>query len=73
MPLCGNSVWQDRFFLKYHMPLLEKFMHYRTIDVSSVKELVRRWYVNSDKKDFVKKSSDCFAMEKPLTSLIVTV
>lgn len=42
-PLCGNSVWQDRRFLKRYMPTLEGFLHYRNIDVSSVKELVRRW------------------------------
>ena len=43
-PLCGNSVWQDRRFLARHMPALEGYLHYRTIDVSTVKELVRRWY-----------------------------
>ena len=43
-PLCGNSVWQDRRFLARHMPELEAFFHYRIIDVSSIKELVRRWY-----------------------------
>jgi oligoribonuclease len=43
-PLCGNSIWQDRRFLIKHMPRLEAFFHYRNIDVSSVKELVQRWY-----------------------------
>lgn len=43
-PLCGNSVWQDRRFLKRYMPELEGFFHYRMIDVSSIKELVKRWY-----------------------------
>ncbi|MBW1721781.1 MAG: oligoribonuclease [Deltaproteobacteria bacterium] len=43
-PLCGNSVWQDRRFLIRHMPKLESFLHYRNIDVSSIKELVSRWY-----------------------------
>ena len=43
-PLCGNSVWQDRRFLIKQMPRLEEFFHYRNIDVSSIKELVRRWY-----------------------------
>jgi len=42
--LCGNSVWQDRRFLIKHMPALEEFFHYRIIDVSSIKELVKRWY-----------------------------
>jgi oligoribonuclease len=43
-PLCGNSVWQDRRFLIKYMPRLEAFLDYRNIDVSSVKELVLRWY-----------------------------
>jgi len=43
-PLCGNSIGQDRRFLVRHMPQLEAFFHYRNIDVSSVKELVKRWY-----------------------------
>ena len=43
-PLCGNSVWQDRRFLLKHMPSLNEFLHYRNIDVSSIKELVKRWY-----------------------------
>ena len=43
-PLCGNSVWQDRRFLEKYMPSLHEFLHYRNIDVSSIKELVRRWY-----------------------------
>ena len=45
-PLCGNSICQDRRFLVKHMPTLEAFFHYRNIDVSSVKELVKRWYPN---------------------------
>jgi len=43
-PLCGNSIWQDRRFLVKHMPTLDAFLHYRLIDVSTVKELARRWY-----------------------------
>jgi oligoribonuclease len=43
-PLCGNSVWHDRQFLRKHMPGLEEFFHYRNIDVSTIKELARRWY-----------------------------
>jgi oligoribonuclease len=45
-PLCGNSVYQDRRFLARYMPHLEAYLHYRNIDVSTVKELVRRWYPN---------------------------
>jgi oligoribonuclease len=43
-PLCGNSVWQDRRFLIKYMPKVETFFHYRNIDVSSIKELAKRWY-----------------------------
>jgi len=43
-PLCGNTIWQDRRFLIKYMPDLEEFFHYRNIDVSSIKELVMRWY-----------------------------
>lgn len=43
-PLAGNSVHQDRRFLARHMPRLESWFHYRNVDVSSVKELVRHWY-----------------------------
>ncbi len=43
-PLCGNSVHMDRQFLARYMPELHGFMHYRNIDVSTLKELVRRWY-----------------------------
>ena len=42
-PLCGNTIWQDRRFLVRYMPTLERHLHYRMIDVSSVKELARRW------------------------------
>ncbi len=43
-PLCGNSIGQDRRFLVRYMPELEAWLHYRNVDVSSIKELVRRWY-----------------------------
>ena len=43
-PLAGNSVYVDRIFIARDMPKLSEFLHYRTIDVSSIKELTRRWY-----------------------------
>jgi oligoribonuclease len=43
-PLCGNSIATDRGFLNRDMPLLDQHLHYRMIDVSSIKELARRWY-----------------------------
>ena len=42
-PMCGNSICQDRRFLARQMPTLEKFFHYRNLDVSTLKELARRW------------------------------
>lgn len=42
-PMCGNSVCQDRRFLAKHMPALERFFHYRNLDVSTLKELAQRW------------------------------
>lgn len=42
-PLCGNSIWQDRRFLCSYMPKLESYFFYRNIDVSSLKEIVKRW------------------------------
>ena len=42
-PMCGNSICQDRRFLAIHMPTLEAFFHYRNLDVSTLKELARRW------------------------------
>jgi oligoribonuclease len=44
VPLCGNSIGMDRRFLAVHMPEIEGFLHYRSIDVSTIKELTRRWY-----------------------------
>lgn len=44
VPLAGNSIGTDRRFLAKHMPEIENWLHYRCIDVSSVKELVKRWY-----------------------------
>jgi len=53
-PLCGNSIAQDRRFLAKYMKKLHAFLHYRSIDVTTIKELVRRWYPNGPK--FPKKS-----------------
>lgn len=42
-PMCGNSIGQDRRFMVKYMPQLEAFFHYRNVDVSTIKELVKRW------------------------------
>ncbi len=54
-PMCGNTICQDRRFLYRHMPTLEKYFHYRNLDVSTVKELVMRW--TNSQEQFVKDSS----------------
>jgi oligoribonuclease len=59
-PMCGNSICQDRRFLHRLMPELEQYFHYRNLDVSTLKELVRRWY--PDKQLFEKESTH-LAME----------
>jgi oligoribonuclease len=59
-PLCGNSINQDRKFLSKYMPDLHDYLHYRSIDVTSVKELVNRWYPKGPK--FPKKSNEHMAL-----------
>jgi oligoribonuclease len=66
--MCGNSICQDRRFLSREMPTLEKFFHYRNLDVSSVKELALRW--NPKLLDKVKKKSTHLAMDDIKDSII---
>jgi len=56
-PLCGNSVWMDRLFLKTYMPLLEQYLYYRIIDVSTVKQLANFWYGNPGQELYKKKNA----------------
>jgi oligoribonuclease len=44
IPLCGNSIGTDRRFLSRYLPEIENYLHYRSVDVSTIKELVKRWY-----------------------------
>jgi len=60
-PLCGNSIGQDRRFLVKYMPELEAFFHYRNLDVSTIKELARRW--RPDVLDGVKKKGSHLALD----------
>ena len=60
-PMCGNSICQDRRFLARQMPSLEKFFHYRNLDVSTLKELARRWAPQV--ADGVKKASTHLALD----------
>lgn len=59
-PLCGNSIAQDRKFLEKYMTKLHNYLHYRSVDVTSVKELVRRWYPDGPK--LPKKSESHMAL-----------
>lgn len=56
-PLAGNSVHQDRRFIRRYMPRLDAWLHYRHVDVSTVKELVGRWYPEAFKKRPTKSSA----------------
>jgi oligoribonuclease len=62
VPLCGNSIGMDRRFLTAYLPEIEEFLHYRSVDVSTIKELTRRWYPGV-LDDLHKKSSAHRAMD----------
>ncbi len=66
-PLCGNSVWQDRRFLVRYMPSIDEHLHYRLVDVSSIKELVQGWYPKSEK--FKTKKGSHRALDDILESI----
>jgi oligoribonuclease len=66
-PLCGNSISQDRRFLVKYMPTLETHLHYRNIDVSTIKELARRW--RPDVYEAIKKQGSHRAMDDILESI----
>lgn len=65
-PLCGNSVWQDRRFLARYMRKIDQHLHYRLVDVSTVKELIIRWYPQAR---FEKKKNAHRAMDDIRESL----
>jgi len=66
--LAGNSVWQDKYFLKRYMPSLVDFCYYRVLDVTSVKEVIQRWYPD-DKNNKYKKKETHRALEDILESI----
>ena len=57
IPLCGNSIATDRRFLATYLPDIENFLHYRSIDVSSIKELCRRWYPDTFARASAKRET----------------
>jgi len=66
-PMCGNTIGQDRRFLYRHMPRLEAYFHYRSIDVSTLKELAARWAPGI--KDGFKKVSSHKALDDIIESI----
>lgn len=62
VPLCGNSIGMDRRFLAAYLPRIEEYLHYRSIDVSTLKELARRWYPE-EMGGLTKKASAHRAMD----------
>jgi oligoribonuclease len=62
VPLCGNSIGMDRRFLTEHLPEIENYLHYRSVDVSTIKELSRRWYPealrNAPRKEVAHRALD---------------
>ena len=68
VPLCGNSIGMDRRFLTAYLPDIENWLHYRSIDVSSVKELVRRWYPQV-KNDLPHKNGNHRALDDIRSSI----
>jgi oligoribonuclease len=62
VPLCGNSIGMDRRFLTAYLPEIEEYLHYRSVDVSTIKELARRWYP-ADLAEFRKSTSAHRAMD----------
>ena len=66
-PLAGNSVWMDRVFIMHSMKRLYDFMHYRTIDVSTIKELIKAWY--PDQTRVFKKNNSHRALDDVLESI----
>ena len=65
-PLCGNSIWNDRRFLDKEMPLVADYLHYRMVDVSTIKELAKRWY---PKLDRYRKKLSHLALDDVLESI----
>lgn len=57
VPLCGNSIGTDRRFLAAYLPEIENYLHYRSVDVSSIKELAKRWYPELDARKMMKSGT----------------
>ena len=55
--LCGNSIWQDKYFLMNHMPEVLKLLHYRILDVSSFKVALNAWHVEDSRLPYPKKNA----------------
>ncbi len=67
-PLCGNSIWQDRRFLAKHMKKIDSFLHYRLIDVSTLKTLGKMWYPE-EMETLTEKKSNHRALDDIIESI----
>lgn len=67
--LCGNSVWQDRRFLSRYMPAFEGYLHYRQVDVTSIKEVGEWWYGKQYDKPAHKEHTALFDIEQSIEEL----
>ena len=67
--LCGNSVWQDRRFLLKEMPVFEAYLHYRQIDVSTLKELAHNWYKKAYPKPQTGEHTALFDIQQSIAEL----
>ena len=68
IPLCGNSIGTDRRFLAKYLPEIEDFLHYRSIDVSTIKELARRW-----NRDALRKSPNKKTAHRALDDIVESI
>lgn len=68
-PLCGNSIYQDKRFIAQYMPLLNQHLNYRLIDVSSIKELVKRWDLGGQITKRIEKKNNHRALDDIIESI----
>ena len=68
VPLCGNTIGTDRRFLAAYLPEIEEYLHYRSVDVSTIKELARRWYPQA-LSDLPRKATSHRALDDILESV----
>jgi len=61
--MAGNSIYSDKVFLSKYMPMVIKHLHYRIVDVSSIKELIKRWYPEKELQKIPRKNANHLALD----------